>query len=176
MQAEQAALERLRQLPTFGFDNIVADWTFLKFLQYFGDTAARQQSDYRLSPDYFDVILTHNPNFLAVYPFLSTSTALYAGMPDRAIALTQTALQSLKPHTPPGSYYVWRQLGIDQLLFQGDAAAAQRSFAIAAEWARLQGNLRVAELSQQTATFLDRNPDVEHCARRSHPTDGDRAH
>ena len=158
-QAENMRLKAMSVLPAFGFSNIVADWVFLRFLQYFGDDTARRASDYRLSPDYFEIILNHNPNFLAVYPFLSTSTSLYAGMPDRSIAIMQTALQSLKPHAPLGSYYGWRQLGIDQLLFQGRAAAARQSFATAAAWASLQGNQNVATLSQQTADLLATNPE-----------------
>jgi hypothetical protein len=158
-EAESVRLKAMQTLPAFGFDNLVADWAFLGFLQYFGDEAARKKSDYRLSPEYFEIVLKHNPNFLGIYPFLSTSTSLYAGMPDRSIAMMQTALQSLKPNAPLGSYYGWRQLGIDQLLFQGNAAAAQQSFATAAEWARVQGNLNVATLSQQTADLLAKNPD-----------------
>lgn len=159
MHVESIRLKAMQALPTFGFNNMVADWAFLRFLQYFGDEAARGKSDYRLSPEYFEIVLKHNPNFLQVYPFLSTSTSLYAGMPDRSIAMMQTALQSLQPNAPLGSYYGWRQLGIDQLLFQGNAAAAQQSFATAAEWARVQGNLNVATLSQQTADLLGKNPD-----------------
>ncbi|MBF2002276.1 MAG: hypothetical protein IGS38_16335 [Synechococcales cyanobacterium M58_A2018_015] len=159
--AEQTRLSLLRQLPAFGFDNVVADWTFLNFLQYFGDDVARRKTDYALSPEFFEVILARDPYFLEVYPFLSTSTSIYAGMPDRAVALMQRALQSLKPNVPPRSYFAWRQLGIDQLLFLGDAPAAQRSFETAAQWASqssLPESQHVAEVSEQTARFLADNP------------------
>ncbi|HEY9655564.1 MAG TPA: hypothetical protein V6C50_08720 [Crinalium sp.] len=33
-QQEAVRLRLLKQLPTFGFNNLVADWTFLNFLQY----------------------------------------------------------------------------------------------------------------------------------------------
>ena len=160
-QAEQTRLSLLKALPGFGFNNLIADWTFLNFLQYFGDNAARSKTDYRLSPDYFDVILSRNPNFLAAYTYASTSIALYAGQPERSIALLKRALQSLKPNLPPGSFYAWRQLGIDQLLFLGDAQGARQSFTTAADWARrsgIAGSLAIAEVSQQTADFLSRNP------------------
>jgi tetratricopeptide (TPR) repeat protein len=161
VEAEKLRLTLLQKVPTFGFDNLVADWTFLSFLQYFGDEAARKKSDYRLSPDYFEIILKHNPNFLQVYPFLSTSAALYAGMPERSTAIMQQALKSLNPSIPPGSYSAWRQLAIDQLLFLGDAQAAIKSFETAAKWARAAsspGGDRAAEFSQRTADFLAKNP------------------
>ena len=160
-QAEQTRLSLLKTLPAFGFNNLIADWTFLNFLQYFGDNAARSKTDYRLSPDYFDVILSRDPNFLAAYTYASTSIAMYAGQPERSIALLKRALQSLRPDVPPGSFYAWRQLGIDQLLFLGDAQGARQSFTTAADWARrsgIAGSSAIAEVSQQTADFLSRNP------------------
>lgn len=156
--AERVQLQLLQKIPAFGFDNLLSDWVFLNFLQYFGDEPARAKSSYDLSPDFFQVILQRNPHFLAAYTFLSTSTAIYAGMPDRSIAIAEKALQSLKPSAPEGSYYAWRQLAIDQLLFLGDPQAAIRSFETAAEWATIQGNTQVADLSQQTANFLANNP------------------
>jgi hypothetical protein len=158
-QAEQTRLKLLQKVPAFGFDNLLSDWAFLSFLQYFGDEVARTKSDYSLSPEYFEIVLQRNPNFLRAYPFASTSTSLYAGMPERSIALTQKAAQSLRPNAPSGSYYVWRQIAIDQLLFLGDAQAAKRSFETAAQWANGQGNTAAATLSRQTAQFLANNPD-----------------
>jgi hypothetical protein len=158
---EQTRLKLLKTLPTFGFDNLIADWTFLNFLQYFGDQPARAKTDYTLSPDYFEVILNRDPYFINAYTFLSTSSALYAALPERSVAIAQNSLAALKPNTPPGSYYAWRQLAIDQLLFLGDAAAAQKSFETAANWAKQAATPesdRVATLSLQTAAFLSRNP------------------
>ncbi len=159
-QAEKLKLGLLQQSPSLGFDNLIADWTFLNFLQYFGDRPARQKTDYKLSPDYFGVILKRDPYFLQVYPFLSTSASMYAGMPERSTDLMKRALQSLKPNVPSDSYFAWRQLAIDQLLFNGDAAAARQSFEIAANWAaqsKAPGSQAIARFSQQTADFLATN-------------------
>jgi type IV secretory pathway TrbF-like protein len=161
-EAEKLRLDFLQKVPSFGFDNLLANWTFLRFLQYFGDQAARQKTDYSLSPDYFEVILGRDPYFIQTYPFLSTSASIYAGLPERSTALIQTSLQSLKPNVPPGSYVAWRQLAIDQLLFTGDAEAARQSFLNAAEWADQStdpDSQAVAQFSRQTANFLATNPD-----------------
>jgi len=155
-------LNLLKKFPTLGFDNLVADWVFLNFLQYFGDEPARQKTDYRLSPDFFDVIIPRNPRFLQTYSFLSTSTSLYAALPQRSIALTELGLKSLTPTIPPGSFFVWRSKAIDELLFLGDAKASQQSFETAGKWAEqspLPGSKEIAQYSQLTAQFLARNPD-----------------
>ncbi|NJL21292.1 MAG: hypothetical protein HC895_11465 [Leptolyngbyaceae cyanobacterium SM1_3_5] len=159
---QTARLNLLEKAPTFGFDNWVADWAFLSFLQYFGDQPARLATDYRLSPEFFDVVINRDPRFLQVYPFLSSSTALFAAQPERSIALMNQGLQSMTPTNPPGSFYVWRNKAIDELLFLGDAQAARQSFLKAAEWARASG-LPEAEnaaiVSERTAQTLARNLD-----------------
>lgn len=159
--AEKVRLSLLQTMPTFGFDNLIADWTFLSFLQYFGDSAARTATDYTLSPDFFEVILKRDPYFIQTYNFLSTSGSIYAGQPERTNRIMQTALESLKPNVLPNAYQGWRQLGIDQLLFSGDAQAARQSFLKAAELAAqspLPEGRSVALMSQQTADFLASNP------------------
>lgn len=161
LEAEQVQLNLLEKTPSFGFDNIMADWVFLRFLQYFGDAPVRERTDYRLSPEYFEVILKQDPHFSLAYLFLANSTSVYAAMPERAIELTNEGLSHLTPLVPPDSPYIWRRKGIDELLFLGDTKAAQQSFLTAAEWAeksQLPEASKLAASSRQTAAFLARNP------------------
>lgn len=161
IESEKLRLNVLAKMPSFGFNNLVADWAFIKFAQYFGDDPARLQTDYSLSPEYFEIILARDPYFLSAYPFLSGSTTLYAGMPERTIALIKQGLKSLTPTAPPKSYYVWRYKGTDELLFLGDTQAAKQSFETAAQWASSYSDdesKTVASLSLQTAKFLATNP------------------
>lgn len=160
--AEQVRLEVLQNLPSaLNFDNMLANWVFLQFLQYFGDDPARRISSYQLSPEFFEVVLDRDPRFLDAYFFLSGSTSLYAGMPKRTIALIDKGLPNLTPQVPPRSYYIWRYKGIDELLFLGDSQAARRSLLMAAQWAETYNDplsQRDAALSRQMAEFLARNP------------------
>jgi len=162
LEQEKLRLGILRQTPTFGFKNIIADWVFISFLQYFGDEPARAATGYTLSPDYFEVIVDRDPKFLHIYPFLSTSISMYAARPEEAVSLMKKGLKSLAPKDPPKSYYVWRYKGIDELLFLGDSQAAQHSFATAAEWASTYSDPEsenVAAISRQTAQFLAGDPE-----------------
>lgn len=161
LQSEQVRLNLLQKLPKFGFDNLIADWTLINFLQYFGDDEVRQKTGYRLSPEYFEVILGHDPHFLQAYLFLSTSTSMFAGMPERSIALMEQGLKTVSPTVPQNSYYIWRYKAIDELLFLGDAKAAKKSFETAAQWANTysdEQSKQVAAISRKTAEFLARNP------------------
>jgi hypothetical protein len=161
IKAENLRLDFLKKTPTFGYDNFIADLVYLNFSQYFGDDEVRDKTGYSLSPEYFEVILERDPRFLAAYQSLSISTSLYAAMPERAIAISEKGLKSLSPFVPEKSYYAWRYKGIDELLFLGNAQAAQKSFATSANWASNFSDPEsqlIANTSQKTAEFLSRNP------------------
>ena len=160
--AEKLRLDLIQKIPNLGFSNLIANWTLLSFLQYFGDDPARDRTGYELSPNYFEIIVDRDPHFIKSYLFLSTSVSLFAGEPEKAIALMETGLKSVTPEQP-GSYYVWRYKGTDELLFLGNAQKAQRSFAKAAEWASEFSDpesQNVASVSRRTAEFLADDPDL----------------
>ena len=151
-----------RLSPSFGFDNTVANSIFVQFLQYFGDDAARAQTGYQKSPDFFEAIINHDPSYRNFYIFLSGSSTLYAGNPEKSTALMETGLGMLKPNQPSDSYFIWRYKGVDELLFLGDSKAARASFLSASEWAEQSQDKdsdRVGKLSRRTSEFLADNPD-----------------
>jgi hypothetical protein len=165
LQREEAKakvqLSLIRSLPTFGFDNLIADWHFLSYLQYFGESTVRQQAGYGAAMDYFDIILDRDPRFFHAYFYLSNTGSLYAGQPERSVALMNKGLKSLSPRVPDRSYYIWRLKAVDELLFLGKSDDARNSMQMASNWARqypTQEGQNVAKLSQNTANYLARNP------------------
>jgi hypothetical protein len=161
-QKEGLRLGLLQQIPSFGYDNMIANWVYIDFLQYFGDDEVRDKIGHRLSPEFFEIILKHDPKFREAYLSLSVSSSLYAGMPERSITLMDKGLKSLSPKLPEKSYYIWRYKGTDELLFLGDSQAASKSFLKAAEWASEYDDpvsKNVVSVSQGTAAFLQRNHD-----------------
>ncbi|WP_026082370.1 hypothetical protein [Mastigocladopsis repens] len=161
INSEKLQLNFLRKMPSFGYDNIIANWVYLNFVQYFGDDEVRAKTGYSLSPEYFEVILEHDPRFIPAYLGLSSSTSMYAAMPERSIKLMEKGLKSLSPWVPKKSYYVWRYKGIDELLFLGESSMAQHSFEMAADWASHHSDKeskQAASVSQKTAEFLSHNP------------------
>lgn len=161
LQQEEPKLNILKKVPSFGFNNLYSDWIFLNFVQYFGDDPARKLTNYNLSPEYFEIILGQDPRFLQAYLYLSVSCSMYAGMPEKTVALMAEKLKLLSPKVPPKAYYIWRYKAIDELLFLGDGNSAKESFSKASEWASLYNDEEgqfVSKISAQTAQFLETNP------------------
>ena len=160
-QSELLELNALTKISAFGFANLIADWTFLSFLQYFGDDLAREKVGYQLSPDFFRVILNRDPYFFLGYVFLSGSTSMYAAQPQTTVDIIEQHLPVLTPQTPPESAIIWRYKAVDELLFLGKPKAAQESYETAAEWAKQSPDPAVqatAAASRQTAQFIAENP------------------
>jgi len=136
VEQEKANLALVKRLPNFGFDNLIGDWAFLRFLQYFGEKDARQQVGYALTPEYFEIFVDRNPKFTLPYKFVSPATSLFAGRPDQSVKLIEKGLQSLSPKTYPDAYSLWVSKASDELLFLGDNQAARDSYLNAAQWAQ----------------------------------------
>jgi hypothetical protein len=154
-------LKLLAKIPSFGFDNLIGDWSFLQFLQYFGDWRARDVTGYSLSPDFFQVTIPRDAKFVRAYVFLSTSTTLYAGEPQVTVDLMNQGLKQLDPKIFDQAYLVWVYKAIDELLFLGDQKAAQHSYDMAADWVSLQPTdeaKQSAAYYRRVANFLRTNP------------------
>ncbi|MEI6426948.1 MAG: hypothetical protein WCO45_00970 [Pseudanabaena sp. ELA607] len=171
---EATNLNAIKQLPQrgFGFNNLIAGYTFLQFLQYFGDDVARVEhgTGFHLSPQYFDIIVARDPRFINGYLYLSTSVSMFAAKPRYAIKLYDLGLPYLSPKVLPYTYTVWRRKATDQLLFLGDAQAARESYLKAAEavenadFSRDPSPLAevpyIASWSRQSAQWLESNRDL----------------
>jgi hypothetical protein len=155
---EKARLQMLKQAPTFGFDNLVSDWVFLNFLQYFGDEPARQQTGVGLSPNYFDIITRLDPRFTMAYLFLSGSVSHQLGQPELAIAMMQRGTDALSPKIDEAAFQVWRLKALDQLLLLGDVPGAIHSFEQAANWTKGTSYASIEPILRGTANFLRTDP------------------
>jgi hypothetical protein len=172
VREEEARLKLIRQLPPrgMGFNNMIANFTFLQFLQYFGDDVSRSkfQTGYSLSPRYFDNIIERDARFLSSYIYLSTSVSMFAAVPNEGIVIYDKGLQTLDPVRQPSAYTVWRFKATDQLLFLGDGKGARESYLKAAAWADQStltskdlGDPRIAaESFRQSAQWLAENRDI----------------
>lgn len=161
-QRQALQVQLLQKVPSLGFENLLHDWAFLQFLQYFGNREHRQLTGYDLADDYFEVMVERDPYHFDPYIFMSSTLSLYAAQPERAVELQRKGLESLTPKTPPESYFVWRQIGIDQILFLDDIEGAVQSHETAAQWAEQSPDPRGEEDQyslQKTADFLKTNPD-----------------
>jgi len=157
-QEEKLRLQLLQRSPTLGFDNLIADWTFLNFLQYYGDEPARTQTGYALSANFFDIITQRDPRFVESYLFLSGSVSYQSGNPTLAIQFMNRGTDALSPQIHPKAFLVWRFKGLDQLLLVGDVPGSIYSHEMAAKWAKGTPDDDLSRLFEATANFLRRDP------------------
>ncbi|MBC7516687.1 MAG: hypothetical protein H7237_09715 [Alkalinema sp. FL-bin-369] len=161
-QKEEAVrLSLLNRSPSFGFDNVMADWVFLNLVQYDGDSETRTQVGYPLAPMYFDTITRLDPRFVSSYIFLSGIMSYQMGKPEDAIALMNRGTEALTPQADPRAFLVWRLKGLDQLLMLGDAASAAKSYDKAGDWALQSTDAETRQtgpIFKQTAEFLRTDP------------------
>lgn len=158
----QAAIKMQQKMPAFGFDNLFADWTYLQFIQYFGDTEAREITGYSVVTNYFENIVDRDPNFVQAHLAMSSANSLFAAQPEKTVVLLNKALETVTPTIPNYPFFLWTYKATDEILFLGDLEAAKNSYEMAAKWAGLRqddlGN-EMAKRYQATANFLATDPD-----------------
>ncbi len=159
-QAENLHLSFLNKMPAFGFDNLLANSTMLRFLQYFGDGEARKHTGYTLSSDYLEVITNRDPRFATAYLVISPASSMFGGHPHKTVSLMEQGLEKLSPEID-NAHFVWLYKGIDEILYLGDLEKAQQSYEKAAEWAKIAGDGKIAESASNTAKFLATKPDIK---------------
>ncbi len=163
-QLEKLQLDVFKGLPALGFDNLLADWLYLRFIQYFGDGEARKQTGYALSANYLELVAERDPLFIDALLKLAGATSIFAGEPKKTITALEKSLVLVPakldaPVYPP--YYLWLYKGIDELLFLGDTKAAQKSYTMASNWAQTyddEVSQSLAARTKDTVKFLQKNP------------------
>ena len=148
--------------PSFGFDNLIADWMYLQFIQYFGDTDARKVTGYQLISDYFQEIVERDPRFEGAYMKLSTTNTIFAGKPKLTVELLRESLEHLPPTSERG-YQLWVYKATDELLYLNDLQAAKFSYQQAVEWAKQSNDPRsdaIVNYAQRMLQFVESNPNT----------------
>jgi hypothetical protein len=162
--ARQTQLEFYEDIPDFGFNNLMADATYLEYIQYFGDREAREHLGYSLIPEYFTAIVDRDLNFTDAYFSLITANSLYAGEPQTTVNLMAQTLPYIASQLPENTAQLWSQKGTDELLLLGDIEAAKKSYQMAAYSASQISENRSQELTESYVAmleFLATNPDIK---------------
>jgi hypothetical protein len=153
-----------KQIPAFGFNNLAANINYLGYIQYFGDGKARETTGYSSITDYFEIIADRDPRFIQAFLSLSTANSVFAGQPEKTVALIDKSIETVAPHRQkmPDAHYLWNYKGIDQILFLGDIKGAQESYLNSAKWSgerNDEGSKFAASRAMETVNFLAGNPD-----------------
>jgi len=151
-----------QKLPSLGFENILANWQYLQFIQYLGDTEARQETGYSAITDFFEIIAQKDPRFLQANLMLSVTNSIYAGKADKSVEILSRIIPYNSPQQNPDSFFLWTYKGTDEILFTADIPSAINSYENSAQWALARGDELgkiVAGRNLQTVEFLKNNPD-----------------
>lgn len=159
----QIETKLLGNLPHFGFQNLVADLLYLKYIQYFGDTEAREETGYGVSADFFKGVVKQDPRFVNAHLKLAPGTSLFAGFPDVSVDLIDESFKFITPETlstPYPAYYLLIYKGTDEMLFLSDYEGAKKSFLTAAQWAEMdtlnpEEGKQVAQSLRNRVKFLE---------------------
>jgi len=103
---ENAQVQLLKNMPAFGFDNMLANWSMLQFIQYYGDGDARKETGYGLSPDFMEIVTKNDPKFVRAYLMMSVPSSVNAGKPERTVEIMNKGLSKLTPDVTD-AYFIW---------------------------------------------------------------------
>jgi hypothetical protein len=159
VEQERLELQVLGNLPTLGYDNLLANWVFLRFLGYFGDDPARKATGYDLNANYFNLITQRDPRFLQIYPYLSAGISYYLGNPELAGQYMERGLKVLSPEVNPKGFIVLRFRALDQLLLEGDIPGTIATYGRLADWFDRTADPKAAQSFRNAAAILAQNPD-----------------
>ena len=158
---KKSELNLFRRIPSFGFNNLIADRLFLDFIQYYGDREKRKITGYSMLIDYYELIVKADPRFIKAYFILDPAVSLFSGRPDKSVQLIDYGLRYITSDQPI-AYQIWLFKATNELLFLGETQEARKSFEKAAQWAEKENtedSLSASQIFYQTAQFLADNPD-----------------
>ena len=120
------------RLMSLGFEQIVADWYWVKGLQYFTDPLMAF-NNYKNLGDILDVVVGVDPDFQYAYKFAGIAVPYDTGRlrwanSEHAIELLQRGVQRF-----PKNWELQFHLGFSLLNFRKDTAGAAEHFAAAAQ-------------------------------------------
>ena len=119
------------RLMSLGFEQLVADWYWVRALQYFVEPA-NELNRYRNLADILDVVVGVDPDFEYAYKFGGIATPYDTGR--LRFANTDQAISFLERGTArfPNNWQMRLYLGFYLLNFKGDSTRAAEQFALAA--------------------------------------------
>jgi tetratricopeptide (TPR) repeat protein len=112
-----------------GYDQLLADWYWLVFVQYIGDGAARGRDHYAAADKYLQLIVDLDPGFIKAYWFASFIIGSERQQPDLAAKFIDRGIQA-----NPDNWYLPFIAGINQYLYARNDTAAAKYYKMAAKF------------------------------------------
>lgn len=120
---------QLAKFVSLGFDRLVADYFWLSFIGYLGDSEKRKHDHFALAERYIDLIIALDPQFIEAYWFAAFTVGGDMHDPDRAARILEIGIEN-----NPENWYLPFIAGMNQYLYAGDELAAARFYRIASKY------------------------------------------
>jgi tetratricopeptide (TPR) repeat protein len=118
----------IAQTLSFGLRNLLADWYWLQFVQYFGDIAAREKTNYHYSAAYLELITALDPQFIGAYSAASYAVAEAQQNPDRALQLMRQGIARNQGRHVPLMWSLYQRAAGVAFLYKNDYGLAAQYF------------------------------------------------
>ncbi len=112
-----------------GYEQLAADIYWLRFVQYIGDSEARQGDKYGSAFDYLDLVTSLDPSFVQAYWFSTFVLGGDLGRPDLAQTLIERGIRANQ-----NNWYLPFIAGINQYLFARNETEAAKYYRMAAKF------------------------------------------
>lgn len=116
-------------LVSMGFDQVLADYYWLQFVGYVGDTKMRKLDKYSKADRYIDLITGLDPQFVQAYWFATFTVGGDQKQPKRAAELIDRGIKA-----NPDNWYLPFIAGVNQILYAKDDIAAAKYYRMAAKF------------------------------------------
>jgi hypothetical protein len=114
---------------TLGYDHLLADYYWLAFVSYAGDSRARQSDKYVLADRYLDIVTRLDPHFIEAYWFCAFCVGADQGRPDLAQKIIDRGIAA-----NPFNWSLPFIGGFNQFIFAGNELSAARYYRMAARF------------------------------------------
>lgn len=117
------------KLFSLGFDQLLADVYWLAFIQYIGDTAARQADRSEQAEKYLDLVTLLDPKFVQAYWFAAFVVGQEQQKPDVAERIINRGIEFNQDN-----WYLPFIAGVNQYLYAHNEESAARFYRMAAKF------------------------------------------
>jgi len=143
------------KLTSLGFDRILADFFWLSFVGYLGDSGKRRLDHFELADRYIELIVGLDPQFLDAYWFAAFTIGGELRNPKRASEILEAGIEA-----NPDSWHLPFIAGINQYLYAGNEVLAAKYYRVAAKYPGApEWLLRQAQILDSDAPHLVKQAD-----------------
>lgn len=117
------------RLVALGYDQLLADFYWLAFVNYVGDDASRTVDHYRLADKYLDLVTGLDPHFIQPYWFCAFTVGSDQKRPLRANEILERGIRANQ-----NNWYLPYIAGVNLYLFAHDEVGASRFYRTASKF------------------------------------------